>query len=260
MWVVVPVKRLDLAKRRLDPTLDAAERGAFARAMLRDVVEASRQAPGIAATLVVTLDPDAAEIARASGAEVCPERVADESSDPDSALNLALDTAARWIRSRRGESLAVLPADLPLASPHEIHQLATAVDLEPGPAIALVRDRHRTGTNALAMRPVDVLPFSFGPNSAERHRRLAQKRGIVTHELDLPSLRLDIDSVEDLGELYQRSSNCHAQSFLDSLDRRRIDVMLEAVSSGDPRNASLDNHPMASDIAESNREPRSQPR
>ena len=61
----------------------------------------------------------------------------------------------------------------------------------------LVTDRHGTGTNALALRPPDVIDFAFGPGSRAAHRERALAAGARYVELDGP-LTVDLDTPEDL--------------------------------------------------------------
>ena len=66
-----------------------------------------------------------------------------------------------------------------------------------GPTVVLVPDRHGTGTNALVLRPPDVIDFAFGPNSREAHRRAAAAAGAAYLEVTGP-LAIDIDTPADL--------------------------------------------------------------
>ena len=63
--------------------------------------------------------------------------------------------------------------------------------------VVLVTDRHGTGTNALALRPPDVIDFAFGPGSRARAPSRAEAAGATYVELDGP-LTVDLDTPEDL--------------------------------------------------------------
>ena len=65
-------------------------------------------------------------------------------------------------------------------------------------AVAIVPDRHGTGTNALAIAPPDAFAPSFGPGSLERHVSAARDAGLVHRVEPVPSLALDVDTPEDL--------------------------------------------------------------
>ena len=93
------------------------------------------------------------------------------------------------------ERVLLLAGDCPLLNPREIDRLLTAV---PDEGVAIVRDRHGTGTNALLISPPRAIEPSFGEGSAERHLRIAREAGVSASFEDLPSLALDIDEPADL--------------------------------------------------------------
>ena len=103
--VVVPVKRLDAAKTRLDAYGPAA-RGDLALAFALDVVSAALACPAVAAVTVVTDDARAGRALGALGAEVLAEAGAD-------GLDGVLRRGARHARAARpGSGTAALAADL----------------------------------------------------------------------------------------------------------------------------------------------------
>ena len=68
--------------------------------------------------------------------------------------------------------------------------------------VAVVPDRHGTGTNALLLAPADAIGPAFGEGSMERHRDRA-RRGPVTRSRSstIDSLALDLDTPADLEAL-----------------------------------------------------------
>ena len=66
-----------------------------------------------------------------------------------------------------------------------------------GPLVAIVPDRHDRGTNALLLRPPDVIDFRFGGDSRTPTSRPAASAEARVELLDGP-LTLDIDTPEDL--------------------------------------------------------------
>ncbi len=192
-WVVVPVKTLDAAKRRLAGALDPAARRGLSLAMLADVLDALDATPGLDGAAVVSRDADVTELARRRGLRVIPETGA--------GLNAAVAQAANALSAEGCARLLVMPADLPLASPEEIAAVLTARPEAPG--LTLVPDRHGVGTNALACAPPDAIAPSFGAGSFPRHLEAARNAGIPATVLRLPGLGLDIDTPEDLRALME---------------------------------------------------------
>jgi len=94
--------------------------------------------------------------------------------------------------------VALLPGDCPLLDPDE---LDTALErMRPG-RVAVVPDRHGTGTNALLMAPPDAIGPAFGPGSCARHSERAERAGHDMAVEALASLALDVDTPEDLQEM-----------------------------------------------------------
>jgi 2-phospho-L-lactate guanylyltransferase len=185
---ILPVKRFRAAKQRLASGLDDQRRQALAAAMLRDVLEAIGAARMIEHTIVVSGEPVAVDLAEESGAEV----VRDESDagHPEAAL---LGVAAA--QAEGASCVLLLPGDCPLLDPRDIDRLLTAV---PEPYVAVVPDRHGTGTNALLLSPPDAIRPAFGPGSRERHVEAARAAGIPHAVEPLESLALDLDTPADL--------------------------------------------------------------
>jgi 2-phospho-L-lactate guanylyltransferase len=69
--------------------------------------------------------------------------------------------------------------------------------------VAIVPDRHGTGTNALLLAPPDAIEPSFGPGSFDRHEAAAVAAGLEPVVVRPPTLVLDVDTGDDLGRLEQ---------------------------------------------------------
>jgi 2-phospho-L-lactate guanylyltransferase len=185
---ILPVKRFRAAKQRLSPGIDDERRATLAGAMLGDVLEAIGAARSIERTIVVSGDPMAQEIAVATGAEVLP--------DPADAGHIAAALAGIARAEELGAGCVVLlPGDCPLLEPRELDRLLTGL---PAEYVAIVPDRHGTGTNALALRPPGAIVPAFGEGSCARHVAAAREAGIPFGVEELPSLALDLDTPADV--------------------------------------------------------------
>jgi 2-phospho-L-lactate/phosphoenolpyruvate guanylyltransferase len=191
---VVPVKRFALAKSRLAPGVDEARKPELVAAMVADVLEAIGRARTIERTIVVSQEPRAAELAAAAGAELV-------SDFDDASHSAAASAGARAAMAGGAECVALLPGDCPLLDPRELDKMLTGV---PDPYVAVIPDRHGTGTNALVLAPPDAIEPSFGEGSKERHVAAARAAGIPFGVEELPSLGLDLDTPADIVALTMR--------------------------------------------------------
>jgi len=182
--IVVPIKRLAVAKTRLAERAEV--RADLALAMALDTVAAARAAVTVARVVVVTDEPSAAEAVTRMGALV----VADA---PGAGLNPALVHGARAAAGvDPGLAVAALSSDLPALHSGDLDAvLRTAIDH----GRCLVSDVDGTGTTLLAARDAESFAPRFGPNSRQAH--LDDGAYDATADAAL-SLRRDVDTVDDL--------------------------------------------------------------
>ncbi|MFC6863779.1 2-phospho-L-lactate guanylyltransferase [Halomicroarcula sp. GCM10025817] len=170
MRVVVPVSGSN-PKTRLAPVLDADERLAFTEAMLTDVL-AALDGAGHDPTVVTTAPID------------CPAPTTVDDRGLDALVNDYLS---------RGD-LAVVMADLPLATPEAIARLFTPdTDVVLAPGLG-------GGTNAFVSRHPDFRVDYHGA-SIRDHRRIARDVGASLAEVDSRRLATDVDEPADLAEV-----------------------------------------------------------
>jgi len=196
LWAIVPVKPLRRGKSRLAGTLNEDERTELNRSLLQHTLETLSQLKEVNEVLVVSKDPSALTIARGHGARTVQE-------DGQSQLNTALKRATVVAKMYTTRAVLVLPADLPLITQADIHELIRRADQADGPVVVIAPDRHRKGTNALLIPPLGLIEYDFGGDSFERHCELAKAAGARLEVVDLPSLGLDLDVPEDY-ELIKR--------------------------------------------------------
>ncbi|MCO5316671.1 MAG: 2-phospho-L-lactate guanylyltransferase [Solirubrobacterales bacterium] len=187
-FAVITIKRFDRAKQRLADSVAPDQRQRLAEAMFSDVLEAVKLARMLTGIVVVTGEPKAAGVAAEAGAQVVEDPVDGGHSEAATrGLRRAIDLGA--------DRVILLPGDCPLLDPRELDRLFTGM---PSPWVAVVPDRHGTGTNALALAPPDAIIPAFGEGSCERHLGLAREAGIPASREELASLALDLDTPADL--------------------------------------------------------------
>jgi 2-phospho-L-lactate guanylyltransferase len=182
--VVVPAKRLAVAKTRLRPLtspLPGAAHDELVLALLADTVAAAATCPVVGAIVVVTDDPAAADVVRGLGVRTVPD-------EPDRGLNPALEHGARAVG---GSAVAALSSDLPALRPEELAAALTAAGA--AASRCFVADAHGTGTTLLTAIGTELRP-RFGAGSAEAHRASGARP--LTGEW--PGLVRDVDTEADL--------------------------------------------------------------
>jgi 2-phospho-L-lactate guanylyltransferase len=187
---IVPVAPLEAAKSRLGGALDAEERLDLAERLLARTVTTALDVPGLVDVLVVSPDRDVLERAAALGARTLRQRTR--------GLNAGLREARDDVVAGGAEAIVVLPIDLPFVTTTALDAALEPIgDADRGAVVALVSDRHGTGTNVLVMRPPTAIEFCFGPGSRRAHGNAALAVGATYVELGGP-LTFDLDTPEDL--------------------------------------------------------------
>jgi 2-phospho-L-lactate guanylyltransferase len=174
MRILVPFEATR-PKTRLDGVLDADERGAFARAMLRDVLDACRDAghdPEVVATAPVSVDAPVA---------------VDEQP---------LSTAVNARLTATSDPLGLVVADLALLTPTAVDRL---VDAAADADVAIAPGRGG-GTNGLVVAHPDFR-VDFHGVSYRDHLDAAADVGADVRTVDSMRLSTDVDEPADLVEV-----------------------------------------------------------
>lgn len=197
LWVIVPVKPLRRSKSKLTNILSEDDRAILNLKMYENTMKVLKEIKIPHQVLVVSKDSSVLSIARSYNAKTLQE-------DGDSGLNVALKKAIQVIKAYAAQSVLILPADLPFVTKEDIEGV---MEYSIGYSFMLISpDRKMSGTNLLFMSPPDLIEFSYGPGSFERHVRQAQSQNAHLEVRKFESAELDIDSPEDF-ELYKKLIN-----------------------------------------------------
>jgi 2-phospho-L-lactate guanylyltransferase len=194
LLAIIPVNSPASAKRRLAPLLRAELRAQLVSAMLADVVAACAESQSVDAVLVVTPDPELAP----EGVEV----LVDAGRGHAAAVTVALAQC-------RAQGALVVMADCPLVRPETLDLLC---DSAQPVAVAPAQDG---GTNAVALRPPDVLEPAFGVlDGAAVLVERAERLGVHVTVVDDPLLALDVDRPEDVERVVELGRSTRTGEFL----------------------------------------------
>jgi 2-phospho-L-lactate guanylyltransferase len=196
--LLLPIKDLGNAKKRLLGVLTPEERFGLAEAMLADTIRAVRGVRHAEKIFVVTNYEPAMRIAEENGWEIL--REGRQISESDS-----VDAASRICEGRGVKALLRVPLDLPLIQPADIDELLV-LDCE-APALAIVPSRDGTGTNAILRTPPTLFPSHFGNGSFSKHLDEAERSGARVIVRRNARLEMDVDDESDLRALLERDLN-----------------------------------------------------
>jgi len=192
--LLLPVKDLKNAKKRLAGVLSPDERFALAGAMLADTVRAVRGVKRAEKIFVVTNYPPAMEIAAQCGWDILREEQQVSESD-------SVDRASRICEQMGVTGLLRVPLDLPLVQSEDLDDLLSAVC--DSPALVIVPSRDGTGTNAMLRTPPALFPSHFGNGSFAKHLAEADNARARIMVRRNPRIEMDVDDESDLRALLE---------------------------------------------------------
>jgi len=206
-FVIVPVKRLDMAKSRLSTILTPNERRELALAMLTDVIQASIEAKSVDKVIVVSSDNLALRYVEGLGAHAMLDM---------GGLNAAVKRAMEWCAKHGATATLTIPLDLPLLKPMDIDGIVNLLGERRGVVLCPSTDG---GTNALLCSPPNIIEPHFGPKSFHKHMLEASKRGVPCLIYNSPRVSLDIDTPMDFKRLVIGKVGAHTRMYLRRLGR-----------------------------------------
>lgn len=192
--LLLPVKDLRYAKKRLAGVLSPEERFGLAQAMLSDTVRAIQGVRQAEQVFVITNYQPAMDIAEENGWEILRE-------DRQVSESHSVDFASRVCEERGVTGLLRLPLDVPLVQAGDIDELLAT---ECGaPALVIVPSRDGTGTNAILRTPPALFPSHFGEGSLAKHISEAKQASAKVSVRRNPRLEMDVDDESDLRALLE---------------------------------------------------------
>jgi 2-phospho-L-lactate guanylyltransferase len=208
VYAVVPVKGLNVSKRRLSAVLSVQERRVLTVAMLEDVLTALN-ASVVHEIVVVSKDSAVREVAGKFGVSYI--------SANKRGLNPAIEEGIEWCSQKKADSVLVLPSDIPLVSSKDVDRI---VDLGSDGKTVVLSPSQDGGTNALFLNPPNLIRAHFGPNSFVKHVKEALTKTVnVKIHYSIRTL-VDIDSAEDLKKLLEIENSTLSRRFLEQIRLR----------------------------------------
>ncbi len=192
--LLLPIKDLRNAKKRLMDVLTPEERFALAEAMLADTIGAVRGVRCAEKIFVITNYEPAMKLAEENGWEILREEQQISESH-------SVDAASKLCEKRGVSGLLRLPLDVPLIRSSDIDELL-GVECQ-APSLVIVPSRDGTGTNAMLRTPPTLFPSHFGTGSFAKHLAEAENSHAQVIVRRNVRLEMDVDDESDLRALLE---------------------------------------------------------
>ena len=202
-FAIIPVKRLSEAKSSLSAVLAPKQRRELVLAMLKDVLKAASSTRSVMGTIVVSPDDDVTKFARKNGV--------DGVAEPGLELNEALKIAIQSAITNGAASVLIMPSDIPFLTAADIENIVAMASSRQEVVIAPSKDN---GTNALFLKPPDVMVTRFGGESFPAHLSEAHRAGVKPRIYRSITVATDIDDPADLAEAKKLGRGTQTYKFL----------------------------------------------
>ncbi|NPA62915.1 MAG: 2-phospho-L-lactate guanylyltransferase [Methanococci archaeon] len=199
MIVIIPVSPINSLKTRLSEFLSEEERKYLLLNMLRDIKSALTNLD----TVVVSRDEEILNFAKK-------ELNAKTVKEKGKGLNNAIKQAFKEISE---EEVLIIPADIPLIKKHHIKDiinLSNHYDM-------IIAPSRGGGTNLLYLKSKNSIDLKYEGFSFLKHLKEAENKNLKYHIYDSFLVSVDINTPEDLGEIFIHGEKTHTKQYLKSL-------------------------------------------
>ena len=190
---VIPMKSLHSAKSRLSNILTAQQRKNLAMYLLDATIKELKKSNFISEIIIVSNDKALKQYSCINNLKFI--------KDSDEGVNQAVILADKYCIDNGINANIVIPQDLPFISAKEIDEICT-ISNKYHKCIIICPSKRFDGTNILFRKPPDVIKTHYDNNSYMNHLKEAYKFKIPFESLDIVKLRFDLDTKEDLLELF----------------------------------------------------------
>jgi 2-phospho-L-lactate/phosphoenolpyruvate guanylyltransferase len=188
LWAIVPVKRLQEGKSRLAGCLRKDQRLLLSYSMILKTLNEIVQVKDINGIILISTDAKILEIAKEYG-------VISISENGFADLNRAIRMATDKVLDKRGESVVIIPTDLPFITKYELLEIIKS--FRQSNLVLLIPDRKRKGTNIMLLTPPGIIQYNYGSKSFDAHRQSSANKNIKFCIHESNKLQLDIDTKND---------------------------------------------------------------
>ena len=206
-FIIIPIKTFENSKNRLKSQLNNKVRIHLCEFMAMDVLKAVSESDEYDRVIIITKEKQAFS-------NYLNDKILILEESEEIGINQAISYAYKKFNIGEKDVVLILHADIPLISKNDINWMLKKLSLYERMVI-IAPSLRKDGTNALLVKPANLIKFQFGKNSYEKHLDLLKNE----QDLDVlifenENISLDIDTFEDLIKFHKIKSNTFTQEFL----------------------------------------------
>ncbi len=199
--IVVPMKDPAKSKSRLDYSISLEIKKRLVVKLFKNtldsLIEATKITKANEEIVVLTNNDQISRLAKN-------KKINTISDNNAKSLSHSLQVAAEWAEENKFSNMCIIPADL--ADPNT-EDLVKFLSYPVKNNTFVICPSYDLGTNAMFVSPPTLINFMYGKKSFLRHIEVANSAGLNPVVLPLNSLRFDVDTSDDLRELFIKKPN-----------------------------------------------------
>ena len=206
-YLIIPIKTFKNSKNRLKPNLIDEARIEFCKFMAIDVLKEAIKCNHFDKIIIISKEDRVFD-------DFNSEKIILIKDNEEKGINQAIQLAIKSLNINNKDSILILHADIPLITRNDLNFITEKANSSQKIAI-LVPSKRKDGTNALLLKPPDLITLQFGKNSYEKHLKSLEKiPDLKILSLENENISLDIDTYEDIVDFFNRNSKTLSQKFL----------------------------------------------
>ncbi|NHI94423.1 MAG: 2-phospho-L-lactate guanylyltransferase [Candidatus Lokiarchaeota archaeon] len=209
-YIIIPIKSFKNSKNRLKIKLRDDIRINLCLFMAMDVLNVVSKNKDFEKIVIITRE-------KGAFSKFENEKINILMDNDELGINQAILTVYKNYNINEKDSVLILHSDIPSITPEDLDLIVKKANSSNKIAI-LVPSEKKDGTNAVYIKPANLMDFQFGKNSYEKHlEQLKKVKNIDLFVLENKNLSLDIDTYEDLIKFIERKTKTLSQNYLSKI-------------------------------------------
>ncbi len=206
-YLIIPIKSFKNSKNRLKSNLKDEDRIEFCKFMTMDVLKAVKESKNFDKIIIISKE-------KINLYDLNDKKFDFIEEKEEKGINEAIKLVFETYKINEMDSILVLHADIPLLTNKDLELITEKVNSSRKTAI-IVPSKRKDGTNAILLKPPNLIKFQFGKNSFEKHLKNLEKiPNLSINIIENENISLDIDTFQDLKFFFDKKSKTLTQKFL----------------------------------------------
>ncbi len=217
--IIIPLKKFENSKSRLNLLLDSEERRTLCRLLVIDMIEELHKLKDVQ-ILIITSERIEEELSENLKKDIIFIHEKDNTG-----VNNAVEIADSFIKSKGFTSSIIIPIDLPLLSSDDILKIIEfSRDFEK--CVCIVPSNRFDGTNILLRKPNAIINTYYDDDSFYNHVKTTLDKELFLKIFYDEKLMMDLDTVEDIISILRFHDTYNVLNRKESTQNRTIKFLM----------------------------------